>query len=103
MNSKAIRLALILLLGLAPLLPAQSPPGPPPGPPGDTMKSLQEIWEEIVALKAQNAALQGQLSDLRTFLGVPPTIEMVPGGQRWQPRRHQHLRRGELPLQHREV
>jgi sulfatase modifying factor 1 len=80
MNSKAIRLALLLLFGLAPLLPAQSPPGPPPGPPGDTMKSLQEIWEEIVALQAQNAALQGQLRDLRTFLGVPPTIEMVPVG-----------------------
>jgi sulfatase modifying factor 1 len=94
MNSKAIRpaLALLLLFGLAPLLPAQSPPGPPPGPPGDTMKSLQEIWEEIVALKAQNAALQGQnaalqgqFSDLRTFLGVPPTIEMVPVGNAGNP------------------
>ena len=78
MNSKAIRLALLLLFGLAPLLPAQSPPGPPPGPPGDTMKSLQEIWEEIAALK-------GQLSDLRTFLGAPPTIEMVPVGNAGNP------------------
>ena len=77
--------ALLLLFGLAPLLPAQSPPGPPLGPPGDTMKSLQEIWEEIVALKAQNAALQGQLSDLRTFLGAPPTIEMVPVGNAGNP------------------
>jgi len=78
MNSKAIRLALLLLFGLAPLLPAQSPPGPPTGPPGDTMKSLQEIWEEIAALK-------GQLSDLRTFLGAPPTIEMVPVGNAGNP------------------
>jgi formylglycine-generating enzyme required for sulfatase activity len=49
------------------------------------MKSLQEIWEEIVALKAQNAALQGQLSDLWTFLGAPPTIEMVPVGNAGNP------------------
>ena len=60
------------------------------------MKSLQEIWEEIVALKAQNAAeiadlkaqntdLKGQLSDLRTFLGAPPTIEMVPVGNAGNP------------------
>jgi formylglycine-generating enzyme required for sulfatase activity len=77
MNSKAIRLALILLFGLAPLLPAQSPPGPPPGPPGDTMKSLQEIWEEIVALKAQNAALQAQLSALSSTPGSGLPVELV--------------------------
>ena len=69
MNSKAIRLALLLLFGLAPLLPAQSPPGPPTGPPGDTMKSLQEIWEEIVALKAQNAAEIADLKAQNTSLG----------------------------------
>jgi formylglycine-generating enzyme required for sulfatase activity len=81
MNSKAIRLALLLLFGLAPLLPAQSPPGPPPGPPGDTMKSLQEIWEEIVALKAQNAAeiaaLKAQLSALSSTPGSGLPVELV--------------------------
>jgi formylglycine-generating enzyme required for sulfatase activity len=83
MNSKALRpaLALLLLFVLAPLLRAQSPPGPPPGPPGDTMKSLQEIWEEIVALKAQNAAeiadLKAQLSALSSTPGSGLPVELV--------------------------
>lgn len=79
-NATIPGLILVLLIGLAAFLPAQSPPGPPPGPPGDTMKSLQEIWDEITALKAQNAVLQGQLEDLRTFLGAPLIMVMVPVG-----------------------
>lgn len=73
-------LALILLTGLAPLLPAQSPPGPPPGPPGDTMKSLQEIWDEIRALKAQNEAIMTQLNILLETQGAGSFMEMVPVG-----------------------
>jgi len=76
----SVRLALILFLGGAPLLPAQSPPGPPPGPPGDTMKSLQQLWDKIAALETQNAALQAQLGELTDFLGAPIPLEMVPVG-----------------------
>ena len=48
----------------------------PPGAPAPTMKSLQEIWDEIQTLKTQNAALQEQLN---TIQGVV-TMEMVTVG-----------------------
>lgn len=61
-------------------LRAQGSLEPPPGPPAPSMKSLQEIWDEIAALKAQVSGLEGQLSDLRTFLGAPPAIQLLPVG-----------------------
>ena len=53
------------------------PPGPPPGPPGDTMKSLQEIWDKIGALEAQNVALLQQLGALTATPGSGFPMEFV--------------------------
>jgi sulfatase modifying factor 1 len=76
-----IRTAILIALAAALAAPLHAdPPGPPPGAPGDTMKSLQEIWDKIEALEGKVSGLEGQLSDLRTFLGAPPTMQMVPVG-----------------------
>jgi formylglycine-generating enzyme required for sulfatase activity len=76
--STAAGLALAFVTMSSPL--RADPPGPPPGAPGDTMKSLQEIWDEIQALKAQNAELQKQLSDLTSTPGSGFPMEMVAVG-----------------------
>ena len=52
------------------------PPGPPSDPPEDTMKSLQEIWDKLEALEAENVALDAMLD---AILGIV-TIEMVAVG-----------------------
>ena len=68
--------ALALAAALAAPLHAD-PPGPPPGPPGDTMKSLQEIWDKIGGLEAQNAALLQQLNALTATPGSGFPMEFV--------------------------
>jgi formylglycine-generating enzyme required for sulfatase activity len=67
------------LLVIAAHLHAEGPLSPP-GAPMPTMKTLQEIWDRIGELEAQNADLQAQLSELRTFIGAPFTMEMVTVG-----------------------
>jgi hypothetical protein len=42
-------------------LRAQGSLTPPPGPPAPAMKSLQQLWDKLVTLETQNAALSGQL------------------------------------------
>ncbi|HZJ15193.1 MAG TPA: hypothetical protein VFD27_09100 [Chthoniobacteraceae bacterium] len=37
----------------------------PPGPPGPTMKSLQELWDELQTLKAKSASRQQQITTLQ--------------------------------------
>ncbi len=63
-------IGLALILGLAPFARAQGPLDPPAGgPPGDTMKTLQELWDKMEALQGQLNAIQGVIS-----------IEMAPVG-----------------------
>ena len=78
-SPKAILLFVLALA--APIdgsLHAQGSLEPPQGTPAASMKSLQEIWDEIAVLKAQIGGLEGQLTDLRSFLGAPSIIRMAP-------------------------
>ncbi|MFN0125064.1 MAG: hypothetical protein ACKV19_00060 [Verrucomicrobiales bacterium] len=61
------RISTLITLVTASLLPAQGPLTPP-GAPAPTQKSLQEIWDKIGALEAQNAALQTQNENLTNLL-----------------------------------
>ena len=67
----------VALAGIVALPLHADPPGPPPGPPGDTMKSLQEIWDEMEFLRAQNAALLQQLNVLTSTPGSGFPMEFV--------------------------
>lgn len=69
-NLSSAGIALFLLFSVAPIIHAQGPLDPPAGPPGDTMKSLQEIWDKLGEMEAQ-------LSVLATHLIGGPGIEMV--------------------------
>lgn len=53
----------------------------PPGAPAPTQKSLQEIWDKIGALEAQNAALQTQNQNLSNLL---MSIGQANGAIPWQ-------------------
>jgi sulfatase modifying factor 1 len=69
-----IRTAILIALAAALAAPLHAaPPGPPAGPPEDTMKSLQEIWDEIAALKAQNAEIQQQNAEILQQLNALST------------------------------
>lgn len=72
----SIRRALMVILAALPLHLSADPPGPPAGPPGDTMKSLQELWDKMELLETQNAALQEQLNAIQGVVRV----EMVTVG-----------------------
>ena len=60
----------LLLTGLLLAVVALHAEGPltPPGPPGPTMKSLQELWDKIGELEAQNNAIIARLNNLATAL-----------------------------------
>ena len=62
----AIALIAVSLLLAAPELGAQGPLTPP-GVPAPTMKSLQEIWNELQATKTSVSALQGQVTALQAL------------------------------------
>ena len=69
-------LALVLCAALGGPLQGQGDLEPQPGPPAPSMKSLQEIWDKLEALEAQNAVLSAKLDAIQGII----TIEMVPVG-----------------------
>ena len=77
-NLTSVGIALFLLFSGAPIIHAQGPLDPP-GPPGDTMKTLQEIWDKIGELEAQNSAIMAQLNFIADLHGTG-FVEMVSVG-----------------------
>ena len=73
---KHVVLFLTALFLSAASVPAQGPLAPPPGAPAPSIKSLQEIWDKIEGLEAQNAGLQAQLNAIQGVV----TMEMVTVG-----------------------
>lgn len=71
--SSSIRLILLQFLGFTHFLMAQGPLDPPAGAPGDTMKTLQQLWDKIEVLEAQ-------IEEMQTFLGAPFSMAMTPVG-----------------------
>jgi hypothetical protein len=58
-----IKLLLLLITAAPALLHAQGGSlTPPPGAPAPTMRSLQEIWEKLIIVEAQNASMSTQLT-----------------------------------------
>ena len=62
----ASALIAVSLLLAAPELGAQGPLTPP-GAPAPTMKTLQQIWDELQATKTSVSALQGQVTALQAL------------------------------------
>jgi len=79
-NSHVMKHTLALLTALPLLAATLHAQGPldPPGAPAPTMKTLQELWDKMEALEAQNAALEARLQSLGGF--APFTMEMVTVG-----------------------
>jgi hypothetical protein len=52
----------------------------PPGPPGETMRSLEDLWNAVGQLQAQNAALSDQLVEADQRISSPSNrLEMTCG------------------------
>lgn len=73
-----MKLPLTVLTGLLLSAAALHAEGPltPPGAPAPTMKTLQELWDKMEALEAQNDALANQLNAIQGVV----SIEMVAVG-----------------------